>query len=282
MRSFVRELLSVAFAVTILTACGGEAAQEPAQTEDVPWGYRVSAYDVLAQPGDKARLRVKVEYAGPFHVDAYGVMVTFSVNGEVIGRVESGDEGYADLWVEVPGRADVVSFVGRVEDDAAVGRLVVRQEEESFFVADIDQTISDMPGIRAFVTSNDEIPAVEGSVSTLKRLSREHTIIYLTARDDYLMNKTRGWLEQKGFPAGPLYVHDWELGGETSGAFKQRKLANLKERFPNLVAGAGDKKSDAEAYAINGMRSYLFFDHQDGAQTVRSWREIFAYERENR
>src|SRR5204863_234690 len=79
-------------------------------------------------------------------------------------------------------------------------------------------------------------PPMPGAVEALTALSRLYRIVYLSARDEVLYEKTKAWLDDKGFPEGPVFCRDFHIGSRQE-VFKQRFIAELKGHFPRVVVG---------------------------------------------
>jgi hypothetical protein len=104
-----------------------------------------------------------------------------------------------------------------------------------------------------------------------------YRIIYLTARRDLLLDKTRAWLDANLFPPGPVIGRRFSWTPPSAEDFKRAALARLRERFPELSVGIGDAASDAAAYLAAGMTAVLYRPRgriPQGAHRCRSWREI--------
>ncbi len=266
----------------LFAGCGvdQERAVEFSLTSDESesFGYRLTVSDVLAVKGGVTTLAAKVETRDPFRIDIVGVRVEFAVNGRLVGSGVTDGDGTAyvrALAPEAAGKSAIRATYGRSSGE---GRLFTQSPDVRFFVTDIDNTISDLDEALVVTTPNSEIPAVEGSTRALQKFADTRGVIYLTARDDYLLDKTRGWLSLRGFPEGATVVNDWRLGGPSQGEYKERVLSALKSDFPNIEAGAGENLHDASAYLASGMRAYLIGKSLAGAITVSGWRDIEALE----
>jgi hypothetical protein len=245
-------------------------------------GVKLTAYDVLARPGDQVVLRAKVEHDDPLgvHIDLHDVTVLFELDGAPVGSAVSAHDGYADLPLTTPLAFGEHAFRARVESGtAAQGKLVLIAAAKPIFVTDIDNTISDLPDWLVPVTPIEHNGILAGSSDALHELAQSYTIVYLTARDDMLYNHTRRWLDYWSFPSGVLITNDWGLDAFDQYGFKRESLAALQARFSALAAGAGDRAHDARAYLDSGMRAYLIGRRLvEGAVTVRAWAEILERE----
>jgi hypothetical protein len=81
--------------------------------------------------------------------------------------------------------------------------------------------------------------------------------VYLTQRPDFLAPSSKRWLAENAFPPGPVLTTTMETLLAGSGPYKTSRLQAIRKTFPNVVAGIGDKFSDAKAYADNGVRPIL-------------------------
>jgi hypothetical protein len=246
----------------------------------------LQGYDALALPGEDVRLAAKLEKMGAlrFRPDIEDEEVIFSLNGQALGSNRTDDDGVAAVFYafKKPGRYTVRAALPGTSEyraDPAPVLVDVCDPKTRFLVCDIDHTIADISSLEFIVTDNKDVPALPGSVEALRRLARHYHIIYVTARDDAFMKKTRNWMALRRFPRGPVFFWDF-LGAKLSHRkYKTRRLAAVKKRFPNLVAGVGDKVGDAEAYLANGLRAIIIGRERDDdlpkkAVWVRSWAEV--------
>src|SRR3989338_2473013 len=100
----------------------------------------------------------------------------------------------------------------------------------------------------------------------MNRLAEVYQVVYITARDDFMMNRTKNWLDQWVFPLAPAYFWDFTGAYPTSRVqerYKREGGAALKQSFPNVIVGVGDGAHDVRAYAANGLKAYLIGDHED-------------------
>ena len=110
----------------------------------------------------------------------------------------------------------------------------------------------------------------------LDELARDYEILYLSARDDSLLARSRAWLDHHQFPRGALLTRDLHLGNLSAESFKTRRLRELQRRF-QLVAGVGDRNEDARAYLEAGLYAIMIGDEDDvpeRASKVVRWSEV--------
>ncbi|MFH1730278.1 MAG: hypothetical protein ABIF82_01335 [Planctomycetota bacterium] len=246
----------------------------------------VQGYDVLALPGEEVALRAKAERGNRLALrpDIEGATLEFYGGGKLLGSAKTDDDGIAAITrkYEKPWRHFVtVKFGAKSKYRANEAALLVDvcDAKTRFIVCDIDHTIADVSATKFVFKKNENVPALPGSPEALARLSIHYNIIYVTARDDAFLRKTKDWLALRKFPHGPVFFWDF-LGKEPSHEkYKTREIADLKKRFPNIVAGVGDKVSDANAYLANGLNAIIIGPERDDglpakAIWVKTWAEI--------
>ena len=245
----------------------------------------LTGYDVLAQPGDTVSLQAKAEKASKFRFrpDIDDELVEFYRDGKLIGSGKTDDDGKATVQykVEAAGRFTVEARFPEKSKYAAEPAPIlvdVCDAKTEFIVCDIDHTIADISWAKFVVRKNEDVPALPGSPEVLGRVAKRCKIIYITARDDTFTRKTRDWMALRKFPAGPVFFWDF-LGKKLSHTkYKTRQIAAIKKRFPNLVAGMGDRVGDAKAYLANGLKAVIVGDERDDdlpkdAIFVKSWKD---------
>lgn len=247
---------------------------------------KLTVFDQLIVPGGSLALVAKLEHDGPagLNPDMRGYAVTFE--GETLKgiTVATVDDGLAAA--EIPGPTSVGVHTLRARSSpgrhhrSAEGtcRIFVWPADSRVLLTDVDHTVSDISEPRVPFTDNASIPPLSGAVEALGKLSAKYRIVYLSARDDSLYNKTRAWLTEKGFPDGPVFCRDFHLG-ERQVAFKSTFIAELKHLFHNIEAGVGDRRTDAAAYLANDLTTFIIDPQRDGkfpagSVVVTSWAEI--------
>ncbi|MBV8678437.1 MAG: hypothetical protein JO355_14845 [Planctomycetaceae bacterium] len=294
-RARTRRLVAIASLLMDLVAPA--VAPSPARADDDSrFGVKLTVYDRLLLPGEPIALEAKLEHDGiaGLNPDMRGYPLRFTIptvlDQEVMTAregVATAREGVAALSVrsshasEGPARV-IVRFPGsRLHRPVEVaGRIFVWPAASPILITDIDHTISDLREFDVLFTENAHIPALPGAVEALAALARRYRILYLTARDHAFYNKTRDWLERRGFPEGPLFMRDYHVW-ETQGTFKRNFIAKLKERYPNVAVGVGDRPDDAQAYLDNDMKTLIIDPTGEGrfpgqVLVVSSWREVCA------
>jgi hypothetical protein len=214
--------------------------------------------------------------------------VTFEREGRALGSAVTDGDGVAELRAASfgPGthRVRVVLDAAGYEVRRAWLTVAVAARETPILITDLDGTVVDGGALDPAIRPNPKIIPIPGAPEAVTELAGSYQVLYLTARDDFLMNRTKNWLDQWNFPLAPAYFWDFKGAYPTSRVqerYKTEAIAALKREFPNVVAGVGDRLHDVRAYAANGITPYLIGDAVDGDEalphgTVRvgSWDEI--------
>jgi phosphatidate phosphatase PAH1 len=84
-----------------------------------------------------------------------------------------------------------------------------------------------------------------------------YTIVYLTARLHTFRPETRTWLEDEGYPTGPM-ITAADLGD--AAAYKTAWLQRMIDDFGwDVVAAYGNATTDIDAYAAAGIPTDITF-----------------------
>ena len=249
--------------------------------------YMVTGYDVLAQPGKEFRIRMKFE-RGSLLGDVKDMTVRLQIGEMAPVTCRTDDQGEVNQKMTTFVRGDY-KVTGRAEDWFYSGSpskgppglvmAFVRTPETRLAICDIDHTLADISGAKVLVTPNDRTPPLPGSVEVMGRLAQTHLIVYLTARDEKLSNKTRAWLGLHGYPVGPVLFWDFGHDPLSHEKYKTAEIQRLKRDWPNIDYGFGDRDEDARAYAAGGVKSFIVGAvRQDGlpdlATPVADWTRI--------
>jgi len=251
----------VAAVVAVLTGslCGGCGVQQAVLGGDC----LVMAMDELTTPGEVTVVRVQVR-SGDFLEGRPGLAVQFYRNGRLFKVTETGDDGLATITFAPDNAGDHILSVRLVPAGIASQvppptELLVacRPADTDIAVVDLDKTIV-ASGFEAVLLGSPEPMA--RSQEVLARLAKTRTIVYMTHRPELLGPKSKAWMIDHGFPAGPLLLSDTEGFLRGSETYKTGRLAALGKTFTNIHLGIGDKLSDARAYLDNGMTAVLIPD----------------------
>jgi phosphatidate phosphatase PAH1 len=144
--------------------------------------------------------------------------------------------------------------------------------EKPVLILDVDGTLTQE---RWNFWQKENVPYDAHTVQVVNDLATRYAIVYLTARPRPLHRRTRRWLEEKGFPLGPVLV--WsprKIRWLDIEDYKQDVLNALRQQGINLAVGIGDMEDDIEAYRKAGMKAIILGKEESGAQPAYSWQEI--------
>lgn len=275
------------FESTLVTASGSE---------------RHRGRDMFYNPGDTHWAMAKLAY-GPTDWDLSGEQVDLYLLRNCTGDFEplgsahttfDGEhptvEGVEDSggWVffELPplplGRHRV-HFVVRGDASRTDTFIEVVEPGTPIILSDIDGTLTTSEWERLVDFLLDNIPDVNpGAPEALHALvERGYRPMYLTARPEFLGNRTYDFIEQRGLPPGIIHTTLTTTGatGAEAVTYKTGELEALAARglVPAWVFGNTD--SDAEAYDNAGImpldhRIFFQFDDPFGGRRIESYQDL--------
>jgi phosphatidate phosphatase PAH1 len=163
--------------------------------------------------------------------------------------------------------------------------IEVLEPGTSIFVSDVDGTLtgSELQELWKLVLTGGMSTARPLAADLFTKLEQKgYRPFYLTARPEFLHERTRDFLKAKGFPGGVLRTSSKGLIG-LKGApavdYKSQAMFDLQDRGFNLVFAFGNTDSDAEAFYNTGLdadRRFLF-KYQDeafGGTTIDSYQGL--------
>jgi hypothetical protein len=253
----------------------------------------LSVDDAVVLPGEKTRLIACVEREPVLGLckDVEQVRVHFDVDESEVGAAKTDEDGVAEVKHKLlPGTEN---YEARVLVDGrelrALGRVFTWDKDRVIIVVDIDHTIeqTNYKGLLRSPNSEDDSDPIKHSVETLKALAQDFQIVYLTGRPRFLIDKTRMWLRQEGFPTGPVITSVRVRDMVNPGEFKRRKLHELRKYWPNLLIGIGNQPGDADAYGANGMLALVLPSKPEQtfgphAVVFRDWKQVGKFFGTNR
>jgi hypothetical protein len=272
----------------VATAVGCAAAAERERTERGPcappavvresWRHDVrggafasgvgdahhSAKDVVVRPGQPATLHGKFAY-GSMSKDLEDEWVSLWVGdggctAREVHRAITDDDGRVSF--EVPGRsAGDYPFWMLVPGDgtSAAGRVWVVAPGTRAVLFDVDGTLTTGDGELMEDLFGGGSPEVMVDASRVARHRQQQglLVIYVTGRPYLLHAATAAWLENRGFPRGPVMTTDRMRDAVPStggvGEFKQRLLGDLRSLGLDIVWAYGNASTDVCAYARAGI-----------------------------
>ncbi len=252
---FARIVLQVLSALVLCAGCGVQSAI--LETDSANF---FTAHDGLVLPHQPTTLQAQFR-AGDFLQPQPGYCVRFYHQEKLYKAALTDDAGLATVTFEPDAPGDyifqaAVAAVNLQESPPEPAKFAIscRNADEPIMIVDLDKTIV-ASGFHAVLIGNAE--PMPHAAEVLHGLAGQHTIVYLTHRPDLFGPKSRAWLEQHGFPPGPLLLSTLQTFVKGSGAYKTRRLEDIRSRFTRVEIGIGDKISDVLAYHENGMRAFL-------------------------
>lgn len=154
------------------------------------------------------------------------------------------------------------------------------------FVTDVDGTLttSENAQFSSLFTGTPPDANPDAATALSKLAARGYRPLYLTARPEWLVQASRDWLLQQGFPAGILHTTTGGTGalGNAATTFKSDELDALLAK--GLVESylIGNTATDADAYDHAGvmpLANRIFFQFTDsahGGRRIEAYSELLA------
>jgi hypothetical protein len=179
-----------------------------------------------------------------------------------------------------PGRHRV-RFVVAGDGSSAEAFIEVRARGTALAVVDVDGTLttSESAEFGALLTGQLPTPQPDAARALGLLATRGFRPLYLTARPEWLTERTREFLASNGFPAGIIETTTGGSGalGAAATKFKTDALARLDGKGLVPALAIGNNGADADAYAaanIQPAHSRIFVQFTDSAH---GGRRIEAY-----
>jgi hypothetical protein len=244
----------------------------------------ITPYDLLLPAGATATLEIEVEHRWGLFIDPPLQGVEVEVQGA--GRARTGPGGIASvpLGVLPEGLHRFLVKAGRRPVEALV-RIV--EPRTPLIIVDIDQTIADVTPQGFIFRKVQNVRPIRGSREALAELSLSMQILYLTARDHIFTRKTKLWLRCAEFPEAPVYLRKgtrfWSASPQEH---KIERLKELRQLFPNIRWGVGDRPGDAAAYGAHAIQPILLAPHRPPGVSpevlcLPTWKEILEIVRKS-
>lgn len=178
-----------------------------------------------------------------------------------------------------------VAFVVLADQTMTSLYVNVVSREAHIVVTDVDGTLTNSEYAAVNQIISGAMPDSHPGAAALMKLFKEknYYVYYLTARPEWLMDGTRQWLKNKGFPLGTINTTQSFFGANGSEAekFKITELHQLRELTGIVPKYAfGNKSSDVSAFTrsdIAADRSYYFHLQGDpmGGHNHRNYNQLF-------
>ncbi len=162
--------------------------------------------------------------------------------------------------------------------------LEVVKAGTKIFVTDVDGTLtsSENAQFTSLFTGTDPSANADAATALTKLAERGYRPMYLTARPEWLVQKSRDWLSSNGFPAGILHTTLGGTGalGSSAATFKSDELDAEKARGLVLSYAIGNTSTDADAYDHAGVMPlvdrifYQYTDDAYGGRRIEAYSEL--------
>ena len=231
--------------------------------------YKLTVEDALARPGDKARLsgRLLLVEATVMNQKAEKQDLAFYVDNLLVGMNETNRDGYATVGYrtkELGVKQVKVIFTGRTFQTQSLGRVFVWKKNSPVLMVDVDGMVCRKNNVTMPLAGEDLSKTSPGAAETLRELSHKMHIVYLTSQPRENIPRTRTWLIQNDFPAGPVLMWD---------------LDKIQADFPNARVGIGNTDKVYQAYRERKIFSILLdptkpAEQIDGGVRVGDWNAV--------
>jgi len=224
----------------------------------------------------------------PFLNDIEGKTVEFLVNNKSIAQATTDKDGIAKASAVLENN-DQCIFA-----EATVDGKMMRSSAQVFhwnpkkviLVIDIDNTICYSQASKVFGGRAPTLRPIEDSKETLVRLAERFHILYVTARPRRVLEESRTWLQENGYPSGPVLTAPGVMDNLHIAEQKQEDIMSIKKDWPTVLIGIGNKASDATAYGQCKMLSIIVRpqkeeDHGNHSIFMPSWLAIAKLFEEN-
>lgn len=157
---------------------------------------------------------------------------------------------------------------------------------EPIVVSDVDGTLTSSESAEFPALLTGRIPDThDGAPDVLQALAdKGYRVMYLTARPEYLLGRTREFLDQHGFPPGIVHTTLTMTGttGDGARAFKTAELQAVGKRGLVPSWGFGNRDSDAQTYTKIGIKPtnhcvlYQWDDPGLGCRRIESYEDLLG------
>jgi len=241
----------------------GHAPAPPARGELLP----IVGYDTLAY----VREPVQLALWQPNIVQ--GTEVVFNHRQWILGRTRFDANGWARVSFAPQAAGIFVVTARTLTGQPGEGILIMSAlpKQAPLVVVDLDHAIVASRAKRQWLGQSK---AVTGAAAALAAIGQKHPVVYSTNYSDELSQATRNWLNEAGFPVGPIL-----LAQSTADPFKSAAPGVLTNRFPQTCAAVMHKVEEAEAWAARGVPTYLLLkidedDYKDLRKAARDLRRL--------
>jgi len=185
-----------------------------------------------------------------------GREVQFLIDEKEVGRSRTDKHGRARVTLDpgVSGKSFVARTHGDIRDNLQqTATLFGWDPNRTAIAVDVDETISLTNYLNVIWGDGLVSRPVKGSPEALRSLANDYQLVYYSARPRFMIRQTHQWLDKYGFPPGPIVFAGDFMAALRQSSAKAELLAALREKWPNLRIGIGDKHADVDACIANNM-----------------------------
>jgi hypothetical protein len=186
-----------------------------------------------------------------------------ALHWQMVGRAQTDGDGFYDLPSTgfVAPNGQPLYAVLEADGSCAAHYDYRLAAGTKFVVADIDGTLtlSDSELIMQ-LSDGSYTPVMMTAANTMLQTwaKKGYVVVYLTARNHMFRAETRGWLDQLGFPNGPVITTGTD--SSTPQPYKALWLKRMIQSFGwQAVAAYGNATTDIGAYAEAGIPTDVTF-----------------------
>ncbi len=253
----------------------------------------ITAYDVYIPPADPATkgsipeviLKAKFEREGILNInpDVKKEVLSFYIDGKFHSEAKTIEDGFAKVIFQPPERKNYVLTVKlekskKYKAKEESGLIYAIDPSKPTIIVDIDNTVSiTKESSLIFNDFDKKSKPLKDAVKIVRELTDHYNLIFITAREDAFLQKTRSWMKAWDFPLLPIFYADYGQTPLSQLKFKTEAVAKVKRDIKNVFLGIGDKDHDAKAYLKNGLKAYIIREKgkvPEGAIMMRDWQEI--------
>lgn len=158
-----------------------------------------------------------------------------------------------------------VRLVVKGDAKAAEGFIEVQPRGSAVFVSDVDGTLTTSEAAEfGGILTNTTPDANPNAAATYEQfVAAGYRPVYLTARTDSELARTRVFLDERGFPPGLVRTTSGNgligLTGSAAVTYKARELQLFQDHGVRVVLGVGNTNTDAQAYQTQKLEKRFMF-----------------------
>jgi len=142
------------------------------------------------------------------------------------------------------------------------------------------QTKEAIEWLKKGVNSNEvqtKLEVIEGALPAIKKIKEIVPIVaYITVRPEGIIEGTKTWLKEKGFPKAPIICRPKSVSAKEGNEWKAKVLEEL---YPNVKGIIDDNKAILKYLNEKYKGKLLFYDNDTiesklNAHACKTWKEV--------